>query len=264
MMATMWVQEGRDTTGAYGFKASALLAPPYSDATFGILSQIMQTCGGRADAVADILLHRIKNNAKQAKPDWDSFEHDFKHLMIQLPSEHDNPPGAAIMRQAIESHPLFATVMVDVLSILVDKTSQPTDARLAFALLYPMVAIKKHFKGYDSATQLAGTNIIALIARLAHTYGSDDDVVDASGGLLDMFGRFAIYRPFLNRAERNLMASGADSAPTGRGNKIGQDIILLTSLVNQYVDILKMQAQYAFCCGFPQVRLVACKSSTCQ
>ncbi|KZP20685.1 hypothetical protein FIBSPDRAFT_533566 [Athelia psychrophila] len=224
----------------------------------------MQECGGSADVVANILLRRIKNNAKQAKPDWDSFEHDFKHLLNQLTLENNDAPRTAIMRQTIIAHPTFAMAMVDVLSILVDKTSQPTDARLANALLYPLIAIRKHFslKGYDSVAQLVRTNVITLITRLTHSYGSHDDIVDVSGCMLDIFANFAIYRPFLNRTGRNLMASSADYPTAGRGGEVCQDIIVLTSLVNQYADILKAKTQYAFCCGSPEVRLAACNLFT--
>ncbi|KZP15537.1 hypothetical protein FIBSPDRAFT_895700 [Athelia psychrophila] len=253
MMAAMWIEEGREVSGKLGFKASGLLVLPHYRTTLpGVLSQILAKCDGSADAVCAILLCRIRNNAKQVEPDWVCLGQDFEHLLIQLPLERPDTPGSAILRQALLSHPTFANVMVDILSaLLAVKNSQ---SKLAEALPLPLVVILRHFriKGYDCVAQLNGTNVISIIAGLAHTYGSDEDVVQTSCDLLQtIIGRFTIYHAVFFATMENLPSVVDIITIKGRG-RIGHNILALYSRVDEYMDISRTQTQHSFCCGFPQ------------
>lgn len=265
-MATMWIEEGKDESGKLGFKASSLIFSSHSNSSTtlpGVLSQILAHCDGSLDAAGAILLRRIKNNAKQAEPDWIALEQDLKHLEVQLPLKGHTTPGSAILRQALLSHPMFAKVLVDVLSTVLEvKTSEPTTIPTQTkALRMLLIVILRHFHitGYNCAAQLIGANIISLIARLAQTYGSDDYVAQASGHLLQsVISRFTIYRPVLSATIRNLAASDVYYMMRRSSGPIGQHIFDLASRVDEYAKILGMQIQHAFCCSFPQVRLVKC------
>lgn len=266
MMATLWIEEGRDVSGTLGFKASGFIFSSHSNSSTGalpgVLPQIVANCGGSSDSTVAILLRRIKINAKQAEPDWPSFAQDCQHLMIQLPRERPDTPGCAILRHSLLSHPTFAAVMVGVLSaLLAVKTSQSLRTK---ALLLPLLAIARHFgiKGYDCVTQLTGTNIVSIIVGSAQIFGSDEDVVEISHNLLQtIISRFTIYRPVLF-ATVDHFPLYCDFMTKKLSGRIRQDILALDSRVNDYLEISEMQIQHSFDCGFPQVRLVYCDLST--
>lgn len=128
MMVIVWIEEGRDVSATCGFKASTLLSSTPLDLCPIVLPHILARCGGSQDAVVKILLCCIKNNAKQADPDWQSLRYDTLLMMDQLYPL--NRPGVTILREAMSLHPRFMTAMVDLLSLLLRaKTSCKFSAR---------------------------------------------------------------------------------------------------------------------------------------
>lgn len=176
------------------------------------------------------------NNAKQVAPDWQSLSYDTTFMMRQM--DRQERPENTILRQALLSHPRFVTIMIDLLSLLLEvKTSQLNDVQpkvtLVDLLRVPFLSLGRHFEiiGYDCSVQLAETTIIKLITRLAPTYSSDPTILTPIETLLLIaLGGFIMHRPILSDVVWELVAADVDRFTKRQSHlRVGQSFLALSS-----------------------------------
>lgn len=258
-MASLWLEEGKDESLKCGFKAAGFLKHYHADDLPAVLPQIIAKCGGSACAVLEILLGRIKKNARQIDPEWDSLRREFKFTMSQL--DHIDKPGFTILRQALLSHQSLAAHMIDTMSLLLQAKTSPPGARpmstLADFLHLPLLIIFRRFQitDYDCCSQLVETKIISVFTRLPPVVASDEDILTMINVLLrEVLGGFIVYRNIFSGVKRKLLAADVVHFMEKQNQgSIGQEILALSSRVDSMKKVVEMQRRHVLDCGYPQV-----------
>ncbi|KZP13349.1 hypothetical protein FIBSPDRAFT_936397, partial [Athelia psychrophila] len=275
MMASIWIEEGRNIGAINRFQGSLFTAASPSGAPSEFLPYIVHRCEGGAEEVVQILFRRMKQMATPLAVEWEGLQHDLKLINYQLRPElqperdfdvkqvHGQPeppdnPEPPILRAALLSHPAFMTVMVNLLSLFLRKPLHST-VGLATFLSYPLLLIAKHFdiKGHESASQLMDTTIVALIVRISRTHGSERNLAVVTGHILQSFCKYFIYKASLVALGRciALALPGGEAAfrPGGDQDLMGQSILTLQRHHRQWAQIYHSdEPQYSTDCGYPQ------------
>ena len=206
---------------------------------------------------------RIKNNLKQVQPDWLNFNQDMRRIMAQF--KPDSTQDALPLREALSSHATFATIMVDVLSLVFDvQTSKRTDT-FAESLMIPVLSINMQLdltgRVYHSALQLNRTTLIPLLARISNLndYGSERNIVLGAAQMFrNVMGRFLVFESYLRTLEVNLHVATQLVAPVKGEDSISHEIRILALRVGAWKTLWNTRENHALDCGYPKVNAFHC------
>lgn len=248
MMATLWIEEGRDLGVVFGFQAADLHVPYV---TSNLLEHIITGCGGGANEAVDLSFRRIRKNLKQANPDYSCVGKD---LMLCLGQLRD---GSAILNRAYLSHPASIAIMVDILALLL-----ASPAPMPGLLQLPTLCINLHMymsRTYEAVSQLLDTPFLSILHRLSPMRGLSRELKETCDMLLRVIiPRYSIYPSLLSGIHRGLVAieKQVKTLPSG---PLGECLLALDTNIRpraqSYADY-KQGTRAVFNCGNPEVHII--------
>lgn len=225
MMATLWIEEAKDATMRFGFRASQLLCSDWPSREIiidtEVLEHIVNCVKDGPRGTADLVFCRIKRNLTRTELDVPSLTTDLTLLSSKTgePVTNFSNPASRILQKDILSQPMVVTIAVDILALLLDAKSRIPHHEDYLSLLnldlQIIVTLSQKIQAYKVVEQLLGTTFLSLMARVALTCRPETrmqydiemrGLSESSNTLLGvMIPQFAVYRSFLSTIQNDLI-----------------------------------------------------------